>query len=115
LKPASVLEQYLKQPGTVSIGRGRLTWAPVEALASVPLPQPEYQCNQPLVEVVVQRGNGSTLLFLANSSAQDLAAQVTFAGSRTFRAAWGETQTKSSENNATFLVPAYSVQIWEVA
>jgi hypothetical protein len=81
----------------------------------VPLPQPEYQCNQPLVEVVVQRGNGSTLLFLANSSAQDLAAQVTFAGSRTFRAAWGETQTKSSENSAAFLVPAYSVQIWEAA
>ncbi len=115
LQPASVLEHYLKQPGTVSIGQGQLTWAPAEALANVPLPQPEYQCDQPLLEISVQRGNGSTLLFLANSSAQDLEAQVTFDGSRTFRSAWGETQTKSGENNATFIVPAYSVQIWEAA
>ena len=115
LQPASVLERYLKQPGTVSIGQGQLTWAPAEALASVPLSQPEYQCDQPMVEVSVQRRNGSTLLFLANSSAQDLEAQVTFAGSRTFRSAWGETQTKSGEDNATFTVPAYSVQIWEAA
>ncbi len=38
LKPASVLSQYLKQPGTVAIGQGQLTWAPAEALANVVLP-----------------------------------------------------------------------------
>ncbi|HSD85020.1 MAG TPA: beta-galactosidase [Anaerolineae bacterium] len=115
LRPASVLGQSLQQPGTVAIGQGQLTWAPAEALASVPLPQPEYQCDQPLVEVTVQRRNGTTLLFLANSSAQPVDAQVMFDGSRTFRSAWGETQTKSGENSTKFSLPAYSVRIWEAA
>jgi hypothetical protein len=108
------LGQYLKQPGTVTIGKGRLTWAPADRLSSVELPSPEYHCDQPPVEVAVQRCNGTTLLFLANSSAQDLEAQLTFAGARTFRSAWGDPHTLSSEDRAAFTVPAYSVQIWEV-
>jgi beta-galactosidase len=114
LKPASVLGQYLKQPGTVSIGQGQLTWAPAESLSRIALPHPEFQCDQPHVEVNVLRHNGTTLLALANSAAQALEAQVTFAGAHTFRSAWGEAQTKSSENAAVFSVPGYSVQIWEV-
>ncbi|CAG0937711.1 beta-galactosidase [Thermoflexales bacterium] len=115
LKPASVLSQYLKQPGTITLGKGQLTWAPVEALANVPLPQPEYQCDQPLVEVAVQRRAGTTLLFLANSSAQPVEAQVMFDGSRTFRSTWGKTLTRSGESSAKFALPAYSIQIWEAA
>jgi beta-galactosidase len=114
LKPASVLGQYLKRPGTVSIGKGRLTWAPADALSSIVLPQPEYQCNQPLVEVAVHRRDGTALLFLANSAAQDLDANVSFAGSRTFRSAWGTAQIKSSKSSVIFAMPAYSIQIWEV-
>ena len=114
LKPASVLSQYLKQPGTASIGQGQLMWAPAESLSRIALPHPEFQCDQPHVEVNVLRHDGTTLLALANSAAQALEAQVTFAGAHTFRSAWGEAQTKSSENAAVFSVPGYSVQIWEV-
>ena len=114
LKPASVLSQYLKQPGTVSIGNGQLIWAPTEALACVPLPQPEYQCDQPQVDVTVLRRTGTTLLALANSSAVDLDSTLTFSGVRTFRSAWGAAQMKSGEGHSIFTVLAYSVQIWEV-
>lgn len=114
LKPASVLSQYLKQPGTASIGQGRLTWAPAEMLAGIGLPTPEYQCDQPQVEVMVMRYNGTTLLALANSSARDLEAQVTFAGSRTFRSVWGKAQTLAANHQAAFSPAAYSIQIWEV-
>ncbi len=115
LKPASVLGQYLKQPGTVLIGQGQLTWAPAEALPNIDLPQPEYQCDQPQVEVTVLRRNGTTLLALANSSAAGLESTLTFNGLRTFRSAWGDTQIKSGKNCATFATAAYSIQIWEVA
>ena len=114
LKPASVLSQYLKQPGTVSIGQGQLTWAPAEALPNVVLPQAEYQCDQPQVEVTVLRRNGTTLLALANSSGVDLDSALTFGGARTFRSAWGEAQIKSGKNRAIFATAAYSIQIWEV-
>jgi hypothetical protein len=56
----------------------------------------------------------TTLLFLANSSARNLEAQLTFAGARTFRSAWGESPALSGEDRAAFTVRAYSVQIWEV-
>ncbi len=117
LKPASVLRQFITTPGTVSIGQGQLTWATVDVLSRLNdevLPIPEYQCDQPLVEVALQRCDSMALLFLANSSGMDLEANVTFAGSRTFRSAWGEAQTKSGENSVTFTAPAYSIQIWEV-
>jgi beta-galactosidase len=114
LKPASVLEQHLKRPGTVSIGAGRLTWAPAEALPNILLPQPEYQCDQALVEISVQRRDGTTLLALANSSGLDLDGTLTFEGTRTFRSVWGEAQTKSGTNSVIFAAPAYSIQIWEV-
>jgi hypothetical protein len=109
------LSQYLKQPGTVSIGQGQLTWAPAAALANIVLPQVEYQCDQPLVEVTVLRRNGTTLLALANSSGADLDSTLTFGGSRTFRSAWGDAPVKSGECSAVFTSPAYSVQIWEVS
>jgi beta-galactosidase len=114
LKPASVLSQFFKQPGTIWLGKGQVTWAPTEALASLALPQPEYPCDQPLVEVVVQRCNGTTLLFLANPSAQHLDAQLTFAGARTFRSAWGEAPTIQAADSTTVSLRAYSMQIWEV-
>jgi beta-galactosidase len=114
LKPASVLGQYLKQPGTVAIGQGQLTWVPAEALASLALPQPEFQCDQPLVEVNVLRRQGVTLVALANSAASDVESTLSFTGTREFRAVWGEGQAKSAEGCATFSIPAYSIQIWEV-
>ena len=114
LKPASVLGQYLKQPGTVSFGQGQLTWAPGEALAQLPLPSPEYGCDQPAVEVSVLRRNGTTLLALANSSADDLTSTLTFSGVRTFRSVWGETQTVQAADHTTFSVPAYAIRVWEV-
>jgi beta-galactosidase len=114
LKPASVLGQFFKQPGTVWIGTGRLIWAPAEALPKLALPQPEFQCDQPLVEVNVLRHDGTTLLALSNSSDVDQDSALTFNGARTFRSVWGEVQTKSGEHSAVFNTPAYSVQIWEV-
>jgi beta-galactosidase len=114
LKPASVLSQYLKQPGSVALGHGQLTWSPAEALANIVLPQVEYQCDQPQVEVTILRRNGTTLLALANSSAVDLESTLIFGGGRTFRSAWGDAQIKSGKNRVTFSTPAYSVQIWEV-
>ncbi len=118
LKPASVLDQYLQHPGAVSIGKGKLTWVTTTDLARIngeALPMPEYQCDQPLVEVLVHRCNGVTLLALANSSATARSATLTFAGARTFQAAWGETQTVHAENSVVFPLSAYSIQIWEVS
>lgn len=115
LKPVSVLGQYLKQPGTVAIDRGRLTWAPAQMLANLPLPQPEYQCDQSRVELAVQRHNGHTLLFLANSSEQPLEARLTFNGPRTFHSAWGEASSVQASDSATFSLRGYAMQIWEVA
>ena len=114
LKPASVLSHYLRQPGTVAIGQGQLTWAPAEALSNVVLPAPEFQCDQPLVEVTVLRRNGTTLLALANSSAVDLDSTLTFTGARTFQSAWCDAPSKSGQGYATFATAAYSIQIWEV-
>jgi beta-galactosidase len=114
LKPASVLGQYLKQPGTVAIGQGQLTWAPAEAVSNVVLPAPEFQCDQPQLEVTVLRRDGTTLLALANSSAIDLESTLTFAGPRTFRSAWGDAQIKTGQGRAIFATAAYSIQIWEV-
>jgi beta-galactosidase len=115
LKSASVLGQYLKQPGTVSIGQGQLTWAPADALPNLGLPPVEYQCNQPSIEVNVLRHNGTTLLALANSAAQALDAQVTFVGARTFRAAWGDEREMQAADCTVLALPAYSIQIWEVS
>jgi hypothetical protein len=115
LKPASVLGQYLKLPGTVAIGQGQLTWAPAEALVNIALPAPEFQCDQPLVEVNVLRRNGVTLLALVNSSGSALESTLTFAGARTFRPVWGDARTKTGAGRAVFHTAAYSIQIWEVA
>jgi beta-galactosidase len=120
LKPASVLGQHLTRPGTVSLGQGKLTWAPAQDLANIVLPQPEFQCDQPLVEINVlrrdsSRRNGTSLLALANSSDLELDCTLTFGGARTFRSAWGETRTKAGERSATFRVTGYSVQVWEVS
>jgi beta-galactosidase len=114
LKPASVLSQYLKQPGTVSIGQGRLTWAPAKILGSVLLPTPDYQCDQPLVELTVLRRENTTLLALANSSADDLESTLNFTGTREFRSVWCDASSKSGQGRATFATAAYSIQIWEV-
>jgi hypothetical protein len=114
LKPASVLGQYLKQPGTVSLGQGRLTWAPADNLADVVLPTPEFQCDQPQVEICMLQRNGTNLLALANSSGTACDSTLTFGGARTFRSVWGEAQAISGESHALFRVPGYSVQIWEV-
>jgi hypothetical protein len=115
LKPASVLGQHLQQPGMVAIGQGQLTWAPADALANIALPQPEYQCDQPLVEVSVLRRKGTTLLALANSSATDLESALTFSGARTFRSVWGDGQIKAGQDHVVFATAAYSIQIWEVS
>jgi len=114
LKPASVLSQYLKQPGTVSIGQGQLTWALAEALSNIVLPATEYQCDQPVVEVMVLRRNGTTLLALANSSGVDLESTLTFTGTRKFRSVWCDAPIKSGQSHAAFATAAYSIQIWEV-
>jgi hypothetical protein len=114
LMPASVLGQFVKQPGTVGLGKGQLIWAPTEAVPTIELPQPEYQCDQPAVEVTLLQRNGTTLLALANSAAQVHEAQMTFAGSRTFRPAWGEERVIQATDRTVFALPAYSVQIWEV-
>jgi beta-galactosidase len=115
LKPASVLSQHLKQPGTVPIGLGQLTWAPAEALANIVLPEVEYQCDQPQVEVTLLRRDGATLLALANSSGSDLESTLTFAGAREFRSVWCDAQIKSGTDRASFATAAYSIQIWEVS
>ena len=114
LKPVSVLSQYLKQPGTLSIGQGQLTWAPADALSNIVLPAPEYQCDQPLVEVIMLRRDGTNLLTLANSSGADLESTLTFTGTREFRSVWCDAPNKSGQGRATFATAAYSIQIWEV-
>ncbi len=114
LKPASILGQYLKQQGTVAFGPGQLTWAPAETLSHIVLPQAEYQCDQPQVEVNVLRRNGTTLLALANSSSIDLDSTLTFGGTRTFQAVWSAAPSVQTAKRVIFSTPAYSVQIWEV-
>jgi hypothetical protein len=79
------------------------------------LPAPEFQCDQPLVEVNVLRRNGVTLLALVNSSGSALESTLTFAGARTFRPVWGDARTKTGAGRAVFHTAAYSIQIWEVA
>ncbi len=115
LKPASVLGQYLKQPSTVPIGQGQLTWAPAEALANLNLPTPEFQCDQAPVEINVLRRNGTTLVALANSTGNDLECALTFTGAREFRTVWGAAQSKHGEGQADISLAAYAVQIWEVS
>ncbi len=115
LKPASVLGQYLKQPGVVPFGKGQLTWAPAEALSSVPVPPPEFQSDQPLIELSLLRRDGTALLVLANSSGTDLDTTLMFSGVRTFRSAWGRAQFVQAADRVIFSAPAYSVQIWEVS
>src|SRR6185503_726735 len=88
LQPGSVLGQYLKSPGTVSVGHGRIVWVPTPRLESelTPfLPQPEYRCTAPQVDLAVHQDGQRALLFAANPSTAPVEARLMFDGPRVLR------------------------------
>jgi beta-galactosidase len=116
LRPAHVLGEYLQAPGTAKVGRGRLIWVPppdLEGALAALLPQPEYRCAPPDVDLSVHRSNGCTLLFAANPTPALVETRLMFAGHRRLRSAWGTAQTMEGKETVTLRVPAYTVQIWE--
>lgn len=117
LRSCEVLQKYLTQPGKTEIGRGSVWWVSqqevptaVERLAS----PGEYRCDDPQVQLVLQKNAEHTLLFLANPTACPRETLLRFSGSRCLRSVWGEPCNRSEEGAIAMQLEPYTVQIWEV-
>lgn len=117
LKPCTLLAEYLPEPGTVTIGAGRLTWAPVEDLPMVlgeAASAPAYSCNQPAVDLALHCRGSQALLFAVNPTDQPLTTELWFSGSQKFQPVWAGSPALEGNNLATLTIPPYTVHIWEV-
>ena len=118
LNPYARLAEQLAVPGTISIGKGRLTWAILDSLpttlADIVSP-PAYTCDQPSVDLALHCHTHLDLLFAANPTAVPLTTTLNFAGPRTFKPAWPNTPAVNGAGPAVVTIPAYTVYIWEIA
>lgn len=117
LNPCTTLIQHLTKPGTVTVGKGTLTWATreeVDAQLTALAPQGTFTCNQPQIDLTVHTRGQQALLFAVNPTAQPITTELSFDGPHTFKPAWGGKAQLQGDSMVSLTVPAYSVQIWEV-
>ena len=117
LRPVRILSEGLSSPGAVQVGQGHLIWLPTARIdddLEPLLPRLEYGCDQPAVDLVLHSRDGRQLLFIANPTAQPMDVTVSFAGRRTFRAAWDEPRILTGDAAISLTLPAYTVRIWEI-
>jgi len=117
LQPCEVIGAYLKEPGTVEVGQGRITWAPqheVEQLIKCIVPAADYRCAHPAVDLALHHSPEHTLLFCANPGAQTIETSLHFRGKRLFQSAWDSGHRCHAQDRLPITLAPYSVQIWEV-
>lgn len=119
LQPCSVLQHYLASPGTAQIGKGQITWIERDKIPAI-LDQltlfPPYRCDHPEVDLILHHDSDRELLFIANPSNAAIESGVTFDDPRTFTGAWAcGALSPQSGKTLSLTLPAYSVQVWEVA
>lgn len=117
LQPCEVLKKYIEAPGKTEVGLGCIWWvsqqevqATVDALAS----PGEYQCDDPQIQLILQKNAEHTLLFVANPGELQKETVIRFPGRRRLRKVWKEECNRSGEGAIALPLEPYTVQIWEV-
>ena len=119
LQPAQLLANYINTPNsTVSVGDGQLSWlgqTEITKTLETLVAKPVFHCSETKLDLVVQHDQQVTLLFVANPTANTLNTCLLFEGDVTLTPAWTGEQVLQGVNEIPLTIPAYSVQIWEVA
>jgi beta-galactosidase len=118
LQPCNVFGTYLKEPGSIQIGNGTLTWASqdeIEQVIKKSVPEAAYTCAHTTIDLVLHHKGEHTLLFCANPTAQSIETSLEFSGRRRFQQAWGGTATYHVQDHLPLVLDPYSIQIWEVS
>ncbi|HEV2579827.1 MAG TPA: beta-galactosidase [Ktedonobacteraceae bacterium] len=116
LRPCSVLNAVVQEPGEVAFGCGHIIWVSADALATTlaqRLPSPTIQWDAPEVDVVEQVGEKQRLIFIANPADREQHVTITFDMPRHLLPVWGGSAKATRDAQLTIDLDPYTIQIWE--
>lgn len=115
LLPHPVLARFLDAPGTVEVGKGRLTWTPtagVRELVDAAGPRPAFRVAGPPVETTELRRGEERLVFLANPTAEAVDTRLCLDGAWTLDDAWSDRPQIDATGELPLTVAPYRVEIF---
>jgi beta-galactosidase len=116
LRPHSILNAVVHEPGEASYGRGRIIWVTADAIATTlaqQLPAPTIQWDAPGVDVVEQHGASGCLLYIANTKNEHQRVTITFDAPYHLAPTWGCAKETVRAAQLTLDLAPYTIQIWE--